>query len=89
MDTIPKADGGTYYGVFNLLTGVACFIGPLLGGYIFDHYNALFPTNVAYAIAVDVSLLGRFIISWGFLSIHEVKTFPESLGEWFNRRKNV
>lgn len=86
MDIIPEDEGGTYYGVFNLFTGVACFFGALLGGYIFDSANALYSTTTAFAIAVGISLIGRFCLSWGFLTIKDVKTFPDSFKKVLKRR---
>lgn len=88
MDIIPEDEGGTYYGVFNLLTGVACFFGALLGGYIFDSANAVYSTATAFAIAVGISLIGRFCLSWGFLTLKDVKTFPESLSNVIKKRKS-
>ena len=33
LDIVPKKDTGLYYGVLGLVTGVAYFIGTLIGGY--------------------------------------------------------
>ncbi|MHA1200606.1 MAG: MFS transporter, partial [Candidatus Heimdallarchaeaceae archaeon] len=42
LDIIPPKEGGMYFGIYNMLTGVALFIGALAGGYIAELSQFLF-----------------------------------------------
>jgi len=42
LDIIPPKEGGMYFGVYNMLTGIALFLGALAGGYLTELSQFLF-----------------------------------------------
>ena len=115
LDIIPPKEGGMYFGIYNMLTGVALFIGALAGGYLTElnefllnsaNISYLFNANItaltltnltshtligqvvlqdtlrlAVIISFAVVAIGRFVTSFPFLTLKEVKQFPSSWGE--------
>ncbi len=91
MDITPKEEGGSYFGIFNMITGIFFFLGSLAGGYLVEVLGRYFTLSLALGVALALSSCGRFIVSIFYMSMKEVKTFPTSLkgvfAHFIERRK--
>lgn len=85
MDITPKEEGGSYFGIFNMITGLFFFLGALAGGYLVEVLDMFFTLPLALGVALALSSCGRFIISIFYLTMEEVKTFPTSLKGVFSQ----
>ncbi len=81
LDLIPRRNGGLYFGVLGLVTGVFYFIGTLLGGYLVQILQNWYSQEVSLTIALAFVTVMRFILGFMFLSLKEVKKFSSSYGE--------
>lgn len=88
IDVTPERDRSMYIGVYNMFIGIILFLGSLVGGYMVDILTgekAIFGSSFNYSataavtIAFFVGFIGRFITSFPFLTLKEVKTFPYKL----------
>ncbi|MCG3216305.1 MAG: MFS transporter [Candidatus Heimdallarchaeota archaeon] len=58
LDIVPPKEGGMYFGIFNMLTGVALFIGALVGGYLTEMNEFLLnSTNITAVLSINISVL--------------------------------
>ncbi len=79
LDIIPPKESGLYFGFLSLITGIFYFIGTLSGGYMVEILQRWYSENTALIIALAFVSGARFILSFLFLSLKEVKEFPSSL----------
>jgi MFS family permease len=78
LDIIPSKESGLYFGFLSLVTGIFYFIGTLSGGYMVEILQRWFSEAVALNIALAFVSGARFLLSFLFLSLKEVKEFPFS-----------
>ncbi|MCG3257938.1 MAG: MFS transporter, partial [Candidatus Heimdallarchaeota archaeon] len=81
LDIIPRKNGGLYFGVLGLVTGVFYFVGTLLGGYMVQVLQNWYSQEVSLTIALAFVTVMRFILGFMFLSLKEVKLFSSSFRE--------
>ncbi|MHA1955046.1 MAG: MFS transporter, partial [Candidatus Heimdallarchaeaceae archaeon] len=79
LDIIPPKESGLYFGFLSLITGIFYFIGTLSGGYMVEILQRWYSENTALIIALAFVVGARFLLSFLFLSLKEVKEFPSSL----------
>ncbi|MCK4878053.1 MAG: hypothetical protein KAT03_10725, partial [Candidatus Heimdallarchaeota archaeon] len=72
-------ESGLYFGFLSLVTGIFYFIGTLSGGYMVEILQRWYSENTALIIALAFVTGARFLLSFLFLSLKEVKEFPFSL----------
>ncbi|NPD89960.1 MAG: MFS transporter [Asgard group archaeon] len=76
LDIIPPKESGLYFGFLSLVTGIFYFIGTLSGGYMVEILQRWYSENTALIIALAFVSGARFLLSFLFLSLKEVKDFP-------------
>ena len=82
LDIVPPREGGVYFGIHSMLTGVFMFLGSLAGGYLTGWFATWTPTLlIAVQISLGIAVVGRVLTSFLFLSLKEVKKFPSTWGE--------
>ncbi len=128
LDMVPRDEGGMYFGIYNMMTGVTLFIGALAGGYLTEWFQYILNENsiatvtisvqglgslvtqtttslltsttpllvdtlrLAVIISLIIVTVGRFITSFPFLTLKEMKKFPSSWSEvrsQLTRRRKV
>jgi MFS family permease len=92
LDIIPKKEGGIYFGIYNMITGVVLFLGSLAGGYLTELFEIWHPLRTAVIISLAIATTGRVITSFLFLTVKERKKFPSTWSEIWNqllRRKRM
>jgi len=75
LDLVPKKNSGLYIGVLSMATGICYFIGTLLGGYFVEILLNWYSLEVSLTIALAFVSGIRFLLSFMFLSLKEVKQF--------------
>ena len=75
LDLVPKENSGVYIGFLSMVTGIFYFIGTLLGGYFVDIFMIWYPEEVALTIALAFVAIARFVTSFLFLNLKEVREF--------------
>ena len=80
LDIIPPKESGLYFGFLSLVVGIFFFIGTLCGGYMVEILQRWYSENTALNISLAFVTGARFIFSFLFLTLKEVKEFPSSLG---------
>ena len=75
LDLVPKKNSGLYIGVLSMATGICYFIGTLLGGYFVELLLNWYSLEVSLTIALAFVSGIRFLLSFMFLSLKEVKQF--------------
>jgi MFS family permease len=83
LDIIPPKESGLYFGFLSLVTGIFYFIGTLSGGYMVEILQRWYSENTALIIALAFVSGARFLFSFLFLSLKEVKEFPSTLNIQF------
>ncbi len=82
LDMVPEREGGIYFGIYNMITGLFLFLGSLISGYVLD---LLTKTTGQLIIALNICLIvassGRALSSLLFLNIKEQKKFPYKFGQ--------
>ncbi|UJG41831.1 MAG: MFS transporter [Candidatus Heimdallarchaeum aukensis] len=81
LDIAPEREGGIYFGIYNMITGLFLFFGSLFSGYLVDMLRKNSGLEIAITIGLGISFLGRFLTSFLFLFMKEQKTFPSSFGQ--------
>ncbi|MCS7120638.1 MAG: MFS transporter [Nitrososphaerota archaeon] len=71
LDISPEEYRGGFVAFFNLLYGIACFTGSLLGGYLSDVAVSIYGLVVGLQIVYIISSCGRFFGGLLFLSLNE------------------
>ena len=79
LDLIPSKDSGLYFGFFSMVTGICYFIGSLAGGYMVEILQHWYSEEIALNISLVFDTIMRFLLSFIFLALKEVKEFPKSL----------
>lgn len=79
LDLIPSKDSGLYYGFLSMITGLFYFVGSLSGGYMMDILQNWYSEEMALNISLAIVAGLRFVLSFIFLSLKEVKEFPGKL----------
>ncbi len=87
LDIAPEREGGIYFGIYNMITGLFLFFGSLVSGYLVDYLKISYGIELALTIGLGISFLGRFISSFLFLFMKEQKAFPSSLGQILQQLK--
>ncbi|MHA1809428.1 MAG: MFS transporter [Candidatus Heimdallarchaeaceae archaeon] len=77
LDLVPKKNSGLYIGFLSMVTGIAYFIGTLLGGYFVEILQNWYSLEVSLTIALAFVSGIRFLLSFMFLSLKEVKQFSK------------
>lgn len=81
LDIAPKAEGGMYFGIYNMLTGAFLFLGSLTGGYLTQFIERFTGLSTAVSISLAIATVGRFTVGSLFTTLKEVKRFPCTFGE--------
>ncbi len=76
LDIVPAKSSGLYIGFLSLVTGVSYFFGTLFGGYFVQILENWYTQAFALTIALAFVTCGRFLLSFPFLLLKEVKDFP-------------
>ncbi len=76
LDIVPAKNSGLYIGFLSMITGIFYFIGTLLGGYFVQILQNWYTEAIALTIALAFVSCARFLLSFLFLSLKEVKKFP-------------
>ena len=71
VDVSPVEKRGSYFGVYNGLTGVAMGIGALVGGYLGDFMIGEFGLILGLRYALILIASARFVVNLQFLGIEE------------------
>jgi len=81
LDIVPLKEGGIYFGIYNMITGIVLFLGALAGGYLTELLEIWYPLRTAVIISLIIATVGRVITSFLFLALKESKKFPSSWNE--------
>ncbi|MHA1304322.1 MAG: MFS transporter [Candidatus Heimdallarchaeaceae archaeon] len=87
LDIVPEREGGIYFGIYNMVTGVFLFFGSLVSGYLLDYFETLYGIVLALTISLGIASTGRTLSSFLFLTMKEQKKFPCTFGELVQRFK--
>ncbi len=79
LDLIPAKNSGLFFGFFSMVTGLFYFVGSLAGGYMVDILEHWYSEVVSLNIALVFVTIMRFVLSFIFLSLKEVKEFQDKL----------
>ncbi|MCE7741207.1 MAG: MFS transporter [Candidatus Heimdallarchaeota archaeon] len=79
LDLIPVKDSGLYYGFLSMVTGLFYFAGTLAGGYMVEILQNWYSQEISLNITLAFVSGMRFLLSFMFLSLKEVKEFPATL----------
>ena len=71
LDAAPEESRGSFIAVYNLIVGVATFVGSLIGGYLSDFTIGLFGLVAGLQVVYLISILGRGIGAAVHLTLEE------------------
>ncbi len=61
LDMVPRDEGGMYFGIYNMMTGVTLFIGALAGGYLTEGFLFILNENSIATVITSVQGLGLLV----------------------------
>ena len=88
-DVSPPEERGAYIAVYNFVTGIAFFLGSLMGGYLGDYFSVLFGLVGAVFAVMFISSALRLISAVLYFKLKEPKlynsTFRREIGAFIKR----